>query len=135
MKNLKIIWIYRLGLLLLVFLCLLVFLKIKPLWAPIIFVFKVAITPFLIACFIAYLLHPLIEKFIRKGCPVHLPFCSFISFSLAELVMGFIKEHQSLLNSYKRLMNNFPSLQRCTIRGWMALQNKQRISLRSFMKR
>ncbi len=128
MKNLKIIWIYRLGLLLLVFLCLLVFLKIKPLWAPIIFVFKVAITPFLIACFIAYLLHPLIEKFIRKGCPVHLPFCSFISFSLAELVMGFIKEHQSLLNSYKRLMNNFPSLQRCTIRGWMALQNKQRIS-------
>ena len=128
MKNLKIIWIYRLGLLLLVFLCLLVFLKIKPLWAPIIFVFKVAITPFLIACFIAYLLHPLIEKSIRKGCPVHLPFCLFISFSLAELVVGFIKERQSLLNSYKRLMNNFRSLQRCTIRGWMALQNKQRIS-------
>ena len=33
------------------------------------FVFKVAITPFLIACFIAYLLHPLIEKFIRKDAP------------------------------------------------------------------
>ncbi|MGQ0422974.1 hypothetical protein ACT4US_35535, partial [Bacillus sp. HC-Mk] len=75
MKNLKIIWIYRLGLLLLVFLCLLVFLKIKPLWAPIIFVFKVAITPFLIACFIAYLLHPLIEK-IHKEVP-HLKKLSF----------------------------------------------------------
>lgn len=69
MKNLKIIWIYRLGLLLLVFLCLLVFLKIKPLWAPIIFVCKVAITPFLIACFIAYLLHPLIEKIHKEGMP------------------------------------------------------------------
>ena len=40
------------------------------------------------------------------------------------MVMGFIKEHQSLLNSYKRLMNNFPSLQRCTIRGWMALRRQ-----------
>ena len=93
-KNLKIIWIYRLGLLLLVFLCLLVFLKIKPLWAPIIFVCKVAITPFLIACFIAYLLHPLIEKFIKKGCRAHSLFCSFTSFSLAELVMEFIKERR-----------------------------------------
>lgn len=135
MKNLKIIWIYRLGLLLLVFLCLLVFLKIKPLWAPIIFVFKVAITPFLIACFIAYLLHPLIEKIHKEGMPRTLAILLIYILSLAELVMGFIKEHQLLLNSYKRLMNNFPSLQRCTIRGWMALQNKQRISLRSFMKR
>lgn len=51
--------------------------------------------------------------------PRTLAICSFISFSLAELVMGFIKEHQSLLNSYKRLMNNFRSLQNVRfVDGW-----------------
>ena len=135
MKNLKIIWIYRLGLLLLVFLCLLVFLKIKPLWAPIIFVFKVAITPFLIACFIAYLLHPLIEKIHKEGMPRTLAILLIYILFFGRMAMGFIKERQLLLNSYKKLMNNFRSLQKCTILGWMELQNKQRISHHLFMKR
>ncbi|MFD3449306.1 AI-2E family transporter [Microbacteriaceae bacterium 4G12] len=69
MKNIKMIWIYRLALLLLIFLCLLVLLKLKPIWLPLLDLVKLAITPFLIAYFIAYLLHPLIEKLHDKGMP------------------------------------------------------------------
>ncbi|MBO9130455.1 AI-2E family transporter [Bacillus sp. 165] len=69
MKNLKLIWIYRLGLLLLLFLCFYVFLKLKPMWAPVLTLVKLVLIPFLTAYFIAYLLHPLIEKLHQKGVP------------------------------------------------------------------
>ncbi len=52
-------------------------------------------------------------------------------YPLVELVMGFIKERQLLLNSYKRLMKQFPKFMKDKVRfldGWMS-QNKQRISL------
>lgn len=73
MKNFKIIWIYCLGLLLFVFFCLFVFLKIKLLWVLIIFVFKVVIMLFFIVCFIVYLLYFLIEKIYKEGM-----FCIFV---------------------------------------------------------
>ena len=135
MKNLKIIWIYRLGLLLLVFLCLLVFLKIKPLWAPIIFVCKVAITPFLIACFIAYLLHPLIEKIHKEGMPRTLAILLIYILFFGGIGYGIYKGTPVVIKQLQEINEQSRSLQRCMIRGWMVLQNKQRISRHLFMKR
>lgn len=116
MKNLKIIWIYRLGLLLLVFLCLLVFLKIKPLWAPIVFVFKVAITPFLIACFIAYLLHPLIEKLHEKGVPrtiaillIYLLFFGGIGYGIYKGTPIVIMQLQEINTQFPQFMKMYDS--------------------------
>ncbi|MDM5156583.1 AI-2E family transporter [Bacillus sp. DX1.1] len=116
MKNLKIIWIYRLGLLLLLFLCLFVFLKIKPLWGPILFVFKVAITPFFIACFIAYLLHPLIEKLHKKGMPrtiaillIYLLFFGGIGYGIYKGTPIVIAQLQEINEQFPQFMKMYDS--------------------------
>ncbi|ENQ3104121.1 AI-2E family transporter [Bacillus cereus] len=108
LKNLKIIWIYRLGLLLLIFLCLLVFLKIKPLWAPILFVLKVAVTPFFIACFIAYLLHPLIEKLHEKGVPRTLAILLIYILFFGGLGYGVYKGTPAIITQLQEMNEQFP---------------------------
>lgn len=118
MKNLKIIWIYRLGLLLLIFLCLLVFLKIKPLWAPILFVFKVAITPFFIACFIAYLLHPLIEKLYEKGVPRTLAILLIYVLFFGGVGYGVYKGTPVVIAQLQEINTNFPQFV-SMYDGWM----------------
>ncbi|WP_170857657.1 MULTISPECIES: AI-2E family transporter [unclassified Bacillus (in: firmicutes)] len=110
LKNLKIIWIYRLGLLLLIFLCLLVFLKIKPLWAPILFVFKVAITPFLIACFVAYLLHPLIEKLHEKGMPRTIAILFIYILFFGGLGYGVYKGTPAVIAQLQEMNEQFPQI-------------------------
>lgn len=54
-------WFYRLGFLLLLFIVLYVFLKLQPMLFPIVKVFVALFVPFIIAAFIAYLLHPVVE--------------------------------------------------------------------------
>ncbi|CAM4139348.1 membrane protein [Bacillus manliponensis] len=118
MKNLKIIWIYRLGLLLLIFLCLFVFLKIKPLWEPILFVFKVAITPFFIACFIAYLLHPLIEKLHEKGMPRTFAILLIYVLFFGGVGYGVYKGTPAVIAQLQEINSNFPQFV-SMYDGWM----------------
>ncbi|MGN4820623.1 AI-2E family transporter [Bacillus cereus group sp. MYBK139-2] len=132
MKNLKIIWIYRLGLLLLVFLCLLVFLKIKPLWAPIIFVFKVAITPFLIACFIAYLLHPLIEKIHKEGMPRTLAILLIYILFFGGIGYGIYKGTPVVIKQLQEINEQFPQFTKM-YDSWMDGVTEQTANFPSFI--
>ncbi|MFS0780812.1 AI-2E family transporter [Bacillus sp. 1P06AnD] len=60
-------WISTLSILLLLFIVIFLFLKIKPVWMPVLNLLLTAILPFAIAAFISYLLHPLVEKLHQKG--------------------------------------------------------------------
>ena len=65
--NIRMKWFYRLGFLLLLFIVLYIFMKLKPMWAPIVSVGMKVLIPFLIAAFISYLLHPVVELLHKKG--------------------------------------------------------------------
>lgn len=62
-------WFYRLGFLLLLFIVLFVFMKLKPLWFPVARTLLVILLPFLIAAFITYLLHPIVETLHKNYLP------------------------------------------------------------------
>ncbi|WLD92193.1 AI-2E family transporter [Alkalihalobacillus sp. AL-G] len=59
----------RLGMVLLILLCGLVLLKLRPFWHPVLEFFFSLLAPFLIAVFITYLLHPIVEGLHRRGLP------------------------------------------------------------------
>lgn len=70
MKNdQRIIWLIRLLLILLVFLCSYIFLKLKPIWIVFVNVFTVIAVPVIISAFITYLIHPLIKKLQQHDVP------------------------------------------------------------------
>ncbi|MFK4997614.1 hypothetical protein ACI2OX_09055 [Bacillus sp. N9] len=54
---------YRIGIILLILITLYCLLLLKPLWKPILHIIVVATIPFFISAFIAFLLHPLVEKY------------------------------------------------------------------------
>ncbi|WP_413308578.1 AI-2E family transporter [Bacillus sp. 1P10SD] len=60
-------WLYRIGFILLLLVALYVFLKIRFVWMPVVRLIIIIILPFLIAGFITYLLHPIVEKLHEKG--------------------------------------------------------------------
>lgn len=114
MKNLKMIWIYRLALLLLIFLCVLVFYKIKPIWLPILDIIKLVLTPFLIAYFIAYLLHPLIEKLHRQGVPrpiaillIYILFFGGIGYGVYKMIPIAISQLQDMNQNFPEFMKMY----------------------------
>ncbi|WP_110926980.1 AI-2E family transporter [Bacillus massiliglaciei] len=65
--DIRLKWFYRLGFLLLLFFVLLIFWKLKPIWLPILAVAATVLGPFLIAAFISYLLHPVVEFLHHRG--------------------------------------------------------------------
>lgn len=82
--------------------------KIKPLWAPILFVLKVAITPFLLACFIAYLLHPLIEKLHEKGVPRTLAILLIYILFFGGIGYGVYKGTPAVVAQLQEMNEQFP---------------------------
>lgn len=82
--------------------------KIKPLWAPILFVLKVAVTPFLIACFIAYLLHPLIEKLHEKGVPRTLAILLIYILFFGGIGYGVYKGTPAIIMQLQEMNEQFP---------------------------
>ncbi|MEH7332770.1 AI-2E family transporter [Neobacillus drentensis] len=60
-------WYYRIGFLLLLLIAIFVFLKISFVWMPIVRMAAIIVLPFVIAGFITYLLHPIVEKLHEKG--------------------------------------------------------------------
>jgi predicted PurR-regulated permease PerM len=65
--DIRVKWYYRIGFLLLLLIAIFVFLKISSLWMPIVKIIGTIIFPFMIAGFITYLLHPIVEKLHEKG--------------------------------------------------------------------
>ncbi len=65
--DIQVKWFYRLGFFLLLFGIVFIFLKLQPIWLPILKVVITIFIPFIMAAFITYLLHPIIEKLHQTG--------------------------------------------------------------------
>lgn len=108
MKNIKIIWIYRLAIILLLFLCLFVFWKLRPMWKPILDIMKLVLIPFLSAYFIAYLLHPLVEKLHQKGMPRTLAILLIYVLFFGGIGYGIYKGTPAAIAQMQEMNENFP---------------------------
>ncbi|MDQ1144930.1 putative PurR-regulated permease PerM [Bacillus sp. SORGH_AS 510] len=60
-------WFYRMGFILLLLIVFYVFLKIRFVWLPVVRLAFLIVLPFIVAGFITYLLHPIVEKLHEKG--------------------------------------------------------------------
>ena len=111
-------WLIRLGYVLLVCLILYVLMKLSPFWQPILKVVLVVLTPFIISSFIAYLLHPIIEKTHDAGLPR--PIAILIIYILFFGGIGFAlyKGTPVMINQLKELSENFPRVAE-TYRQWI----------------
>lgn len=118
--DIRIKWYYRLGFLLLLFIVLFVFLKLKDVWFPILKVVSAVFIPFIVAAFITYFLHPLVQKLyesgIHKGVAVFIIYVLFfggVGFSLYKGIPAFIHQLKDLSESAPQFANQY--------RNWIAL--------------
>ncbi len=65
----RVAWIIRLVLVLLIFLCGYIFLKLQPIWKLVVDVLAFLAVPIVISAFITYLIHPLIKKLQEHDVP------------------------------------------------------------------
>ncbi|HJV31719.1 MAG TPA: AI-2E family transporter, partial [Bacillales bacterium] len=99
-------WFYRIGFLLLLLITIYVLLKIRFIWIPIFKAVIVILLPFIIAGFITYLLHPIIEKLYGKGVKrglaiflIYILFFGGLGFSLYKGIPAFITQIKDLSES------------------------------------
>ncbi|MGM9928279.1 MAG: AI-2E family transporter [Bacillus sp. (in: firmicutes)] len=107
-------WFYRLGFLLLLFIVIFVFFQLKPIWLPVLSVIYQLLLPFVIAAFISYLLHPVVEKLQQKGWHrsvsillIYLIFFGGIGLALYLGMPVIIREIEELLESLPNLANQY----------------------------
>jgi predicted PurR-regulated permease PerM len=122
--DIKIKWYYRLGFLLLLFVVIYIFLKLKPLWQPLVQMLFSAITPFIVAAFIAYLLHPIVNKLILAGFKrvfavifIYVLFFGGVGFALYKGI-------PIILHQLKDLSDNAPYLSN-QYEKWMGMIEKE----------
>ncbi|WP_066293080.1 AI-2E family transporter [Bacillus sp. FJAT-29937] len=116
--DIRLKWYYRLGFLLLLFIVLFVFLKLRELWLPILKVTFAVLLPFIIAAFISYLLHPIVEKLhnsgLHKGIAVfgiYILFFGGIGLALYKGIPAFIHQLEDLSENAPQFANQY--------RGWI----------------
>jgi predicted PurR-regulated permease PerM len=128
MKQVPVIWFYRLGIVLLSFLCVYVFFKIQFLWVPVVKVVFTALTPFIIAGFITYLLHPIIEKLHQSGVPRPLAIFIIYLFFFGGVGYGLYKGIPLFIHQLKDFNEHLPEFTEM-YRGWIAEVHEQTSSL------
>lgn len=106
--DIQIKWFYRLGFLLLFFVVIFLFWKLRQLWLPIIQGMVKILTPFLIAAFITYLLNPLVERIHARG--LHRGVAVFIIYALFFGSIGFAlyKGIPTFIDELKDFSENAP---------------------------
>jgi predicted PurR-regulated permease PerM len=99
-------WFYRIGFVLLLLVALYVFLKISFVWMPVVRIAAIIILPFVIAGFITYLLHPIVEKLHEKGLHrglaiilIYILFFGGIGFALYKGIPAIIDQIKDLSES------------------------------------
>jgi predicted PurR-regulated permease PerM len=88
--------------------------KLKALWLPLLQMLLKALTPFVIASFITYLLHPLVEKIHEKGMPralailmIYVIFFGGVGYGLYKGIPVFIQQLQELTKSLPALIDTY----------------------------
>ncbi len=117
-------WFARLGLLLLVFILIFFFLKLRSIWVPVAKICVVVLTPFMIAAFITYLLHPIVEKLHENNLPrwfsiliIYLLFFGGIGLAFYKGIPAFVVQLRDLVENAPYLTNQY--------REWMDSVQKQ----------
>jgi predicted PurR-regulated permease PerM len=102
--DIKMKWFYRLGFLLLLFIVVFVFLKLQEVWLPVMKIMFSILTPFIVAAFITYLLHPVVEKLHETGLHrgiaiviIYFLFFGGIGFALYKAIPAIIKQLKDLV--------------------------------------
>jgi predicted PurR-regulated permease PerM len=103
-------WIIRLALLLLIFLCLYLLLKILPLYEPLLKAVKGVFLPFFLAALITYLLHPVVEFVHEKGLPRFVAILIIYVLFFGGLGVAIAKGFPYFIVQLRELMQNVPEL-------------------------
>ncbi|WP_285765440.1 AI-2E family transporter [Peribacillus sp. SI8-4] len=114
--GIRVKWFYRLGFLLLLFFVIYIFMKLKPLWGPIVTVCVTVLIPFLIGAFISYLLHPVVEYLKGKGMRrwlsitiIYLLFFGGIGFAVYKGIPVMVSQVRELSESVPELVEQYRS--------------------------
>lgn len=118
MNEKRVKWIFRLSLSLLAFLTIFIFLKLAPIWLPILSIIKTFLIPFVISIFITYLLHPIIEKISNRGVPRSLAILLIYLLFFGGLGIGIYKGIPVILAQLKDLAESFPEFSK-TYKVWL----------------
>ncbi|MGG3469317.1 AI-2E family transporter [Neobacillus pocheonensis] len=112
-------WFYRIGFLLLLLIAIYVFLKISFVWLPIVKMLAMIVFPFVIAGFITYLLHPIVEKLHEKG--LHRGLAIIIIYVIFFGGVGFVlyKGIPVIIEQLKDLSESAPAFAE-QYRGWVS---------------
>jgi predicted PurR-regulated permease PerM len=107
----------RLGKVLLIIVMVYLVIRLKAIWVPIFDLLFTAITPFAIAGFITYLLHPLIENIHERGIPRVLAILIIYIMFFGGIGYGLYKGIPLFIQQLRDLSENLPGLIE-TYKGW-----------------
>ncbi|RHW40591.1 AI-2E family transporter [Neobacillus notoginsengisoli] len=104
--NIHVKWYYRIGFFLLLLATVYILMKLKPFWSPAGTVIWYILVPFIAAGFIAYLLHPLVEKLNARGLHrglavllIYIVFFGGLGYGVYKGVPAFIEQIRELSSS------------------------------------
>jgi predicted PurR-regulated permease PerM len=117
-------WFYRIGFLLLLFIAIYLFLKINSVWMPIVRVAMIIAFPFVIASFITYLLHPIVEKLHEKGLPRGLAILLIYLLFFGGLGLALYNGIPTIIDQLKDLSESAPVFAE-QYREWIQLLQSQ----------
>ncbi|MBM7691869.1 putative PurR-regulated permease PerM [Peribacillus deserti] len=125
--NIQLKWYYRLGFLLLVFILMYVFFILRPLWMPIFRIFIAVSLPFLIGGFIAYLLHPVVEKLHGQGLQRGLSILIIYLIFFGGTGYAVYKGVPAIIGQIRELSESAPAVAE-QYREWFSSMHKQTAS-------
>lgn len=144
--DIRLKWFYRIGFFLLILITVYVLLKIRFVWMPIVKVIFVIMLPFIIAGFITYLLHPIVEKLHQKGLHrgmavflIYFLFFGGVGLSLYKGIPIFIAQLKDLSESAPILAEQYKGwikvIQSHTAQWPDGLQGKMNDGINAFEKK
>ncbi|MEH7109527.1 MULTISPECIES: AI-2E family transporter [Bacillaceae] len=111
-------WFYRIGFILLLLIAMYVFLKISFVWMPMVRVVAIIALPFVIAGFITYLLHPIVEKLHEKGLHRGLAILFIYFLFFGGIGFALYKGIPAIIDQIKDLSESAPVFAE-QYRGWV----------------
>jgi predicted PurR-regulated permease PerM len=84
--------------------------KLKPFWAPILDILQLILIPTIIAFFLAYLLHPIVEFFVKKGLNRNVSILLIYSIFLLITGYGIYQGIPYIVDQVKELSDQIPAL-------------------------
>ncbi|MDF2606985.1 MAG: rane protein [Bacillales bacterium] len=103
-------WLIRILVFLLLVSSLYILMKLKPFWAPILDIAQMLLIPTILAFFLAYLLHPIVEFIVKKGLNRNFSILFIYAIFLSIAGFGIYKGVPLIVEQVKDLSDQIPSL-------------------------